>query len=499
MLACLGVIQGGAGCIPHSKILLDTVTEINAFTHMQEHSFDYVVIGSGPGGYVSAIRAAQLGLKTAVIERSETGGVCLNWGCIPTKALLTSAHLYHSATARNSGLIIEGSIKPDVPAMVDHSRKTAKRLSSGIEFLFKKYNVTLLRGLGYIETSGKIFVKDESGQITDTVNAVNTVIATGARPREIGNLKFSDNVMSSREAMLQQQIPETLLVIGAGAIGMEFADFYNAIGSRVTLVEVADHILPLEEADAASVVKKSMEKRGMEIREKAMVKSLVDTGTSVAAEIEWKGQTSKEVYSKALLAVGVSPNVEGFGFENTGGILERGFVSIDEMCRVKGARNLYAIGDVTGGKQLAHKASHEGVIAAEHAAGLHPHSLNQRLVPGCTYTTPQVASVGYREAELKEKGIPYTTGSFPFSASGKALAMKEGEGFAKVFLHAQTGEVLGAHLSGADVTELISNYALGMTSELTAHEFLATVFPHPTLSEAVHESMGVALGVSCNF
>lgn len=465
---------------------------------MGELVFDYVVIGSGPGGYVSAIRAAQLGLKTAVIERAEPGGVCLNWGCIPTKALLTSGHLYHQVHDKNSGLIIEGSVKPDLGAMVKHSRATSDRLSKGIVHLFKKYGVELLRGHGYIESSGKILVKEED-KVLHTVHAKNTVIATGARPRELPHLKFSANVMSSREAMIQEKIPASLLVIGAGAIGVEFADFYNSIGVEVTLVEVADHILPLEEADLAVELKKRLVKNGMKVLEKSEVKVLEDKGDTVYAKISSNGKESEHNFEKALLAVGVAMNTENFGFENTGGKLERGAIVVDTMCQVVGARGVYAIGDVTGGKQLAHKASHEGIIAAEHAAGKTPHALDQTLVPACTYSTPQVASVGLKESEIKEAGMSYKTGIFPFLASGKALAMKEGDGFVKVYTHTETGEILGAHMVGADVTELVSNYALGMTGELSVHEFLQTVFPHPTLSEAIHESIGVALGESCNY
>ncbi len=465
---------------------------------MEINEFDYTVIGSGPGGYVSAIRAAQLGLKSAVIEKAEPGGICLNWGCIPTKALLHSAHLYRKVKNGHAEFIGTENLQPNLTAIVKRSREVAARLSKGIESLFKKYKVTLIKGTAFIEAPGKLRVDLSEGDKLE-LRSRYLCIATGARAREIGDLKFSKNVVSYREAMTPTSLPEKLLVIGAGAIGSEFADFYNALGSQVTLIEVADHILPTEEKEVAAIVAKAFKARGMVIHEKAKILNLIDTGSGVTATIEVAGDKQEEKFDRAILAIGVVGNIEGIGFENTGGVLEKGLIKIDEQCRVVGAKNIFAIGDVTGGKQLAHKASHEGIIAAEAAAGKKPHPLDMNNVAGCIYTEPQVASVGFKEAELKEKKIPYEIGTFPFLASGRALASGSDEGFCKVYLHKETGEILGAHLVGPEVTELISNIALGRTGELTFHEFADTVAPHPSLGEALFEAILAARGKSCNF
>lgn len=462
---------------------------------MQLERYDYVVLGSGPGGYVSAIRAAQLGLKTLVIEKAEVGGICLNWGCIPTKALLHYAHLYRSLKEQDM-FINREAFSFDLAKMIAFSRKVAERLSRGIESLFRKYKVDLVKGSGFIEAPGKIFV--ENGNEKKEIIAEKICIATGGRAREIAHLKFSTNVISYKEALVLETLPKKILIVGAGAIGCEFADFYNSLGSEVTLVEIADHILPLEEKSVAEVLAKSFRQRGIQLFENSTVKQLEDNGKVVFAEIEKQNQIFRENYDKVLLALGISPNIEGIGFENTGGILEKGTIKTDALCRVVGSRNIFAIGDVAGGKQLAHKASHEGIIAAETAAGKKVEPLDSRFIPACIYTKPQVASIGYKEEELKNLGIPYELGSFPFIASGKALAMNEEEGFFRIYLHRETGEILGAHFVGPEVSELISQISLAITGELTYAEFSHAVAPHPTLAEGVFEAILQAKGKSCN-
>ncbi|MCS6985213.1 MAG: dihydrolipoyl dehydrogenase [Leptospiraceae bacterium] len=456
---------------------------------------DYAVIGSGPGGYVSAIRAAQLGLKTVVIEKAEVGGVCLNWGCIPTKALLHLGHLYQQVK-KETCFRHKEKLEPDLHAMVQHSREVASRLSRGIESLFRKYKVELIRGHAYIEAPGKLHIR-QNGEKKDLV-AEKICIATGARARELPHIKFSSRVISYREALVPQEIPRRFLVIGAGAIGCEFADFYNCLGSEVTLVEVAKSILPLEEEALSSVLTKAFEERGIRVFVNTTVSRLEENQDGLVAQLDQGGQVFHERFDQALLAVGVVANIEDLGFENTGGFLDKGVIKVDEYCRVSGSRNIFAIGDVIGGKQLAHKASHEGLLAAEVAAGKKVEPLNSLYIPSCIYTNPQIASVGYKESELKTAGIPYEIGSFPFAASGKALALGEAVGFCRIYLHKETGELLGAHLVGPEVTDLISHISLAFTGELSYHEFAHAVAPHPTLAESLFEAVLAAKGRSCN-
>ena len=458
--------------------------------------YDYLVIGSGPGGYVSAIRASQLRLKTAVVERAQLGGVCLNWGCIPTKSLLQSAHLLESIKTGRLGIEVKGGVKPNIPEVVERSRGIASRLSNGIGLLFKKYKVELITG-------SASFIDDQTLKISDNpdiseVKAKKICIATGTRAREFDSLKFSDNVVSYKEAMVIKEPIENLLVIGAGAIGCEFSDYYANMGAKVTIVEVADQLLPHEEAETANELKSAFEKKKIKVWVSSIVESLEDKGSSVSAKIKRNDKIEELSFDKVLLAVGVTPNVEDLGLESIGVRLEKDYIPTNEFCQLNGHDNIYAIGDVIGGKQLAHKASREGMIAAEHAAGKDLIPLDTSNVPSCTYTSPQVASIGYKKAELDEKGIEYTIGKFPFNALGKALAAGEPRGFSQVYFDKESGEILGAHLVGHEVTELISNFGLSRAGELSVHEFLQTVFPHPTISESLHEAIGRALGESPN-
>jgi dihydrolipoamide dehydrogenase len=457
--------------------------------------FDYVVIGTGPGGYVSAIRAAQLGLKVAAIEKEEPGGVCLNWGCIPTKTLLHSAHMLHELHSTKAAKI-EYPVQ-DLSGMVSKSRKVAGRLNQGIRSLFKKYKVSLYEGVASLESENSLSIKSDSG--IEKLKAKNICLATGAKPRELPFLKFSDKVWNSRAAMMQKELPENLLVIGAGAIGMEFADFYASLGAKVTVIEMADHILPLEEPFLGKQLTSILEKKGIRILTKATLEDANEEKTKISATIRTSnGDILKEGFSHALLSVGVTAITENLGMENTSATLENGLIKVNSEYKIKGTTSLYAIGDVIGGKQLAHKASHEGVIVAEQLAGKKKDAIASHQIPSCIYTSPQIASYGYSEAQLNEQDIPFIKGEFPFMASGKALAMNGAEGSNKVYLHKDTGEILGAHLIGPEVTELISNFALARQGELTADEILETVFPHPTLAESVFESVAAAYGQSCN-
>lgn len=460
---------------------------------MQE--FDYAVIGTGPGGYVTAIRAAQLGLKVAAIEKAEAGGVCLNWGCIPTKTLLHSAHMLHELHTTEMAKV-EYPLH-DISGMVQRSRDIAGRLNAGIKSLFKKYKVTLIEGSASFVDEKTLIIENKQGK--EKIKTKQVCIATGAKPRELPFLKFSSRVWSSREAMVQKELPENLLVIGAGAIGMEFADFYASLGAKVTVIEMADHVLPLEEPFLGRQLAAAMEKKGIRILAKATLEDAAADEKGVTAKIKTSnGKTVEEQFSHALLSVGVNPVIDGFGIENTGAKVEKGRILVDETYKVLGTKSVYAIGDVIGGKQLAHKASHEGVIVAENLANHKKEQLQQHKIPSCIYTSPQVASFGFSEAELKDQQVPFKRGEFPYLASGKALAMNGAEGVSKVYLHEKTGEILGAHLIGPEVTELISNFALANVGELTGDEILETVFPHPTLAESVFETVAAAYGQSCN-
>jgi len=462
-------------------------------------TYDLIVLGSGPGGYVAAIRAAQLGLKTAIVERENLGGICLNWGCIPTKALLRSAEIFHYMQhAKDYGLAAE-KISADLDAVVKRSRGVAKQLNQGIGHLMKKNKIAVHMGDGKLVGKGKLEVKGEKG--SETLTAKHIIVATGARARDLPFAKADGKrVWTYRHAMVPTEMPSKLLVIGSGAIGIEFASFYNDMGSEVTVVEMLDRIVPVEDADVSAFLEKSLKKQGMTILTGAGVDKLDVTGSGVKAAIKGKdGKVTTSEFSHVIVAIGIVPNTENIGLEALKVETERGHIKTDGLCRTN-VDGLWAIGDVTAPPWLAHKASHEGVIAAEAVAqalgnkDVHPHAMDVRNIPGCTYCHPQVASVGLTEAKAKESGYEVKAGTFPFIGNGKAIALGEAEGFIKTVFDAKTGELLGAHMVGAEVTELIQGYTVGKTLETTEAELMNTVFPHPTLSEMMHESVLAAYG-----
>ena len=446
-----------------------------------------IVIGAGPGGYVAAIRAAQLGLKTIVVEREHMGGICLNWGCIPTKAMLRSSEVYHlMQRAKEFGLSAQG-IDYDLDAVVARSRAIAKQLNGGVSHLLKKNKVTALMGAATLTAPGQVSVKTAKGE--ESLSAKHIIIATGARARELPGLEGDgDLVWTYKTALTPPRMPKKLLVIGSGAIGIEFANFYNTLGVDTTVVEVMDRVMPVEDAEISAFAQKAFEKQGMKIRTKTMVKQLDRGQGSVTAHIEQNGKVTTEVFDTVISAVGIVGNVEDLGLEALGVDVDRTHVKTDAYCRTAVA-GVYAIGDVAGAPWLAHKASHEGVMVAEMIAGGTPHPVKPESIAGCTYCTPQVASVGYTEAQAKEAGHEVRVGRFPFIGNGKAIALGESEGMVKTVFDAKTGELLGAHMIGAEVTELIQGYVVGRQLETTEEDLMQTVFPHPTLSEMMHESV----------
>ncbi|MEP1327930.1 dihydrolipoyl dehydrogenase [Pseudophaeobacter sp.] len=454
---------------------------------MAAQTYDLIVIGAGPGGYVAAIRAAQLGLKTAVIERENLGGICLNWGCIPTKALLRSSEVFHlMERAKEFGLSAD-KIGYDLDAVVKRSRGVAKQLSSGVAHLLKKNKVTVVMGEATLPAKGKVSVKTAKG--SEELQAKNIILATGARARELPGLEGDgDLVWTYRDALVPSRMPKKLLVIGSGAIGIEFASFYNTLGADTTVVEVMDRVLPVEDAEISAFAKKAFTKQGMKIMEKSTVKKLDRGQGKVTAHIETGGKTQTMEFDTVISAVGIVGNVEGLGLEALGVKLDRTHVVTDAYCRT-GVEGLYAIGDIAGAPWLAHKASHEGVMVADLIAGKHAHPVKPESIAGCTYCQPQVASVGYSEAKAKELGYDVKVGRFPFIGNGKAIALGEAEGMIKTVFDAKTGELLGAHMIGAEVTELIQGYVVGRQLETTEEDLMNTVFPHPTLSEMMHESV----------
>ncbi|AZV78533.1 dihydrolipoyl dehydrogenase [Parasedimentitalea marina] len=454
---------------------------------MATKSFDLIVIGAGPGGYVAAIRGAQLGLKVAVVEREHLGGICLNWGCIPTKALLRSSEVFHLMhRAKEFGLKAD-NIDYDIDAVVKRSRGVAKQLSGGIGHLLKKNKVTVIMGAATIPAKGKVSVKTDKG--TEELTAKNIIVATGARARELPGLEADgDLVWTYKHALNPPRMPKKLLVIGSGAIGIEFASFYNTLGADTTVVEVMDRVLPVEDAEISVFARKQFKKQGMKIMEKAMVKQLDRGKGTVTAHIEVGGKVETQDFDTVISAVGIVGNVEGLGLEGLGVKIDRTHVITDEFCRT-GIDGLYAIGDIAGAPWLAHKASHEGVMVADLIAGKHAHPVKPESIAGCTYCHPQVASVGYTEAKAKELGYDVKVGRFPFIGNGKAIALGEPEGLIKTVFDAKTGELLGAHMVGAEVTELIQGYVIGRQLETTEEDLINTVFPHPTLSEMMHESV----------
>jgi dihydrolipoamide dehydrogenase len=457
------------------------------------NEFDYVVIGAGPGGYSSAIRAAQLGLKTAVIEKENAGGVCLNWGCIPTKALLTSAHLLLKLREGKLGVTAKDGFSADLPAIIDRSRAVAARLETGIKSLFKKYGVRLIQGAGQFTSTNEIRV---DGQEKQSVRFRNACIATGASARPLPQLKFSQRVWSYRDALVQKNLPKKLSVIGGGAIGLEFADFYQCLGAEVTLLEMAPHILPNDDARVAVALRRALEQRGMKILEGTKILAAAESAGGVSLEIEYNGQKQNLTSDAALIAIGVTPNTAGIGIENFGILDERGFVHVDANMQTN-HKSIFAIGDVTAGKLLAHRAAHQGIFVAEFIAGKNPRPVGE--IPGCIYTSPQVATIGRSEEELKRTGREYKAGEFPWLASGMALAAEEKIGFSRVFTDAKTGEILGAQIVGEHAAELIGQVSLAMGSELLADDFLHAVMPHPTLSETVFQAFAVLEGVAVDY
>ncbi len=462
---------------------------------MTEQNFDIIIIGGGPGGYVAAIRAAQLGMKTAVVEREHLGGICLNWGCIPTKALLRSAEIYHLMhRAAEFGLKAD-NISFDFSKIIERSRKVSAQLSAGVKHLLKKSKVTVFDGTAKLLGKGKVSVDGKT-----ELKAPHIIIATGARARVLPGLEPDGNLIwSYKEAMVPKDMPKSVLVVGSGAIGVEFASFYNSLGAQVTIAEVMDRIVPVEDAEISAFVRKQFEKQGMKILTSAKVVKLEKSKTNVTAHIEVGGKVEKIVVDRVISAVGIAGNVENIGLENTKVKVDRGHIVINEWMQTA-EPGVYAIGDVAGPPWLAHKASHEGVICVEKIKGVaDAHPLKTENIPGCTYCTPQIASVGLTEAKAKEKGYQVKVGKFPFIGNGKAIALGEPEGMVKTVFDAKTGELLGAHMVGAEVTELIQGYGVAKSLETTELDLMHAVFPHPTLSEMMHESVLDAYGRAIHF
>jgi dihydrolipoamide dehydrogenase len=466
--------------------------------------FDIIIIGSGPGGYVTAIRAAQLGFKTAIVERDYLGGICLNWGCIPTKALLRSAEIFHYMQhPKDYGLSAE-NVSYDPAAVVKRSRVVSKRLNDGVGFLMRKNKVTVIWGEAIIDAPGKVTVKASKTEAPkgalgpDTYQAKHIILATGARPRVLPGLEPDKKLIWTYfEAMLPERMPKSLLVVGSGAIGIEFASFYRNFGAEVTVVEILPQILPAEDAEISAFARKQFEKQGIKILTDTKVVKLEKKPDGVTAILEGKGGTQTLNVERVISAVGVVGNIENLGLEKVGVKTERGAIVVDALNRTS-VPGIYAIGDVAGPPLLAHKAEHEGVICVEAIKGLKPHPMDKRLIPGCTYCSPQIASVGLTEQAAKEKKLDIRVGRFPFVGNGKAIALGEDQGLVKVIFEKKTGELLGAHMVGAEVTELIQGYVVAMNLETTEEELIHTIFPHPTLSEMMKEAVLDAYGRALN-
>jgi dihydrolipoamide dehydrogenase len=461
---------------------------------MAEQSFDVVVVGGGPGGYVAAIRAAQLKLKTAVVEREHLGGICLNWGCIPTKALLRSSEINHLLHHLDAYGFKADNVSFDIEKIVKRSRAVAKQLTDGVKFLMKKNNITAIDGHAKLAGKGKLKVEKDGKAVAD-LSAKHIILATGARARTLPGLEPDGKlVWTYKEAMVPPAMPKSLLVVGSGAIGIEFASFYRNLGAEVTVVEVMDRVLPVEDEEISAFARKAFEKQGMKILTSATVKSLRKGANNVAVMVEANGKSQEVLVERVILAVGIVGNAENIGLEGTKIKVEKTHVVINEWCET-GEPGVYAIGDLVGPPWLAHKAMHEGVICVEKIAGVKGvHPLDTTNIPGCTYCMPQVASVGLTEKAAKAKGHEVRVGKFPFIGNGKAIALGEPEGLVKTVFDAKTGELLGAHMIGAEVTELIQGYGIAKTLETTEAELMHTVFPHPTLSEMMHEAVLAAYG-----
>ena len=465
---------------------------------MKNSEYDLIVLGGGPGGYVAAIRGAQLGMKVILIEGEHLGGICLNWGCIPTKALLRASEVHHIVKNLDEFGFSAKEISFDISKVVKRSRNVAKQLSNGVEHLLKKNKVELLNGFGKIlDKSGplrNVEVKDKNGNEVNVVGK-NVIIATGARARSLPNIEPDGNaIWTYREAMVPSSLPKSLLIIGSGAIGIEFASFYNDMGVDVTLVEVLDRILPVEDHEISTFAKKTFMKHGIKIKTSSKVVGIKKDAKGIDVSIDANGVVDSLKVDKIILAVGIIANTEGIGLEKTKIRTERGHIMIDQWCETD-EPGIFAIGDVTGGPWLAHKASHEGVVCVEKIAGIKGvHPLNMHNIPGCTYSRPQIASVGMTQTKAESDGYDVKIGKFPFMGNGKAIALGEMEGFVKTIFDNKTGELLGAHMIGAEVTEMIHGYTVARTLETTEAELLGTVFPHPTLSEMMHESVLDAYG-----
>ncbi|MBN8890929.1 MAG: dihydrolipoyl dehydrogenase [Rhodospirillales bacterium] len=466
---------------------------------MADQNFDLVVLGSGPGGYVAAIRASQLGMRTAIVERENLGGICLNWGCIPTKALLRSSEINHLLHNLKDYGFAADNIRFDLAAVVKRSRGVAKQLSLGVAYLMKKHKITVIDGLGRLAGKGTLAV-EKDGKPVATLKAPHIILATGARARQLPGMEADGKLIwSYREAMVPDAMPKSLLVIGSGAIGIEFASFYRNMGAEVTVVEVMDRVLPVEDAEISAFARTAFEKQGMKILTSAAVKGVKKAANSVTVTVEAGGKSQDITVDRVISAVGIVGNVENIGLEGTGVKVDRTHVVIDEWCRT-GEPGVYAIGDLAGPPWLAHKAMHEGVVCVEKIAGVPGvHPVDWSNIPGCTYCRPQVASVGLTEARAKEAGHEVKVGHFPFIGNGKAIAMGEPEGMVKTVFDARTGELLGAHMVGAEVTEMIQGFAIAKTLETTEADLIHTVFPHPTVSETMHEAVLDAYGRAIHF
>ena len=465
---------------------------------MASQSRDLIVLGSGPGGYVAAIRAAQLGRQVAIVEREALGGVCLNWGCIPSKALLRSAQVFNDIKHASSFGFTTGDVSIDFKRIIERSREVANKLSGGVNYLMKKNKIEIISGNGVLEKGNKLVVTDSSKKST-TYEFKDVIIATGARARPFPGVDVDGEVIHTARTVLEyKRLPKKLLIVGAGAIGIEFAYFFSTLGTQVTVVEMADQILPVEDTEVAQTLEKVFTKNGMTIRTSTGVENLKRSGATVSATLKGKDKTETWSGDACLVAIGILPNTENIGLDTIGIEMNRGFIKVNEYLQTNIPHH-YAIGDVAGGAALAHKASHEGIIAAEVASGKSKHAMRYDNIPGCTYCQPQVASVGLTEKAVKAKGIKYRVGKMPFSAVGKAIAIGEQEGFVKVIIDDEVGEVLGVHIIHAEATELISEAAIIRSHEGIAASVVDTIHPHPTLSEATMEAMALALGRPVNF
>jgi dihydrolipoamide dehydrogenase len=462
-------------------------------------TYDLIILGSGPGGYVAAIRASQLGMKVAIVEREKLGGICLNWGCIPTKALLRTSEIYHYMQNADAYGLSASNVGFDLSKIVDRSRKVAGTLNAGVKGLMKKNKVTVVEGVGKLTAPGKLSVT--AGDQVRELEAKNIIVATGARARDLPFAKADGKrIWTYRHAMVPPEMPTKLLVVGSGAIGVEFASFYSDMGADVTIVEMLDRVLPVEDVEVSQFMQKALTKQGMKLLTKTGVQKLTTTESEVTAELKAPdGTVSTETFSHVIVAIGIVPNVENIGLEDVGVEPDKRFhIKVDGFGQTN-VPGIFAIGDVTGPPWLAHKASHEGIVCVEAIAGLNPHKFETWNIPGCTYSRPQVASVGMTEAKAKEAGHELKVGKFPFIGNGKAIALGEAEGFVKTVFDAKTGELLGAHMVGAEVTELIQGYVIARQLETTEEALMETVFAHPTLSEMMHESVLGAYGRAIHF